>query len=175
MRGLRAPRTCARAPVEPAASVACATVTSAGCELLLALLGGVLVLASLNVAALLLSRSEARRDEIAIRLALGAGRAACLRQLLTESAVIAAGGGALGLLIAWRGSELLLRLAMPNTTVLPIDLSPDLRIVAFTCVVSIAGCLVFGLLPAVRATASPRRVREVRSAAAAGAGSIACW
>ena len=126
-----------------------------GLELLLALLGGVLVLASLNVAALLLSRSEARRDEIAIRLALGAGRARVLRQLLTESAVIAAGGGALGLLVAWRGSEVLLRLAMPNTTVLPIDLSPDLRIVAFTSLVSIAGCLVFGLLPAVRTTASP--------------------
>lgn len=125
-----------------------------GLQLMLALLGGVLVLASLNVGALLLSRSEARRDEIAIRLALGAGRARVLRQLLTESAVIAAGGGALGLLVAWRGSEALLRLALPSTTVLPIDLAPDLRIVAFTSLVSIAGCLVFGLLPAVRTTAS---------------------
>jgi predicted permease len=125
-----------------------------GLRLLLMLLGGVLCLASLNVAALLLSRSEARRDEISTRLALGASRGRIVGQLLTESAIIAACGGALGLLISWRGSELLLRLVMPNAVTLPIDLSPDTRMVAFTCVVSIASCLVFGLLPAVRSTGS---------------------
>ena len=99
-----------------------------------------------------------------------------LRQLLTESAVIAAGGGALGLLIAWRGSEVLLRLAMPDTTALPIDLSPDLRIVAFTSLVSIGGCLVFGLLPAVRTHGiGTGDVREVRWAAAPPRCSIAAW
>ena len=124
-----------------------------GLQLLLVLLSGVLTLASLNVAALLLSRSEARREEIAIRLALGAGRGRVLRQLFTESIVIAACGGALGLLIAWRGSQVLLGLAIPEATVLPIDLAPDARIVVFTTLVSVGGCLVFGLLPGVRATA----------------------
>ena len=131
-----------------------------GLELLLWLLAGVLCLATLNVAALLLSRSEARREEIATRLALGAGRARVLRQLLTESTVIAACGGALGLLLAWRGSAWLLWLAMPNARALPIDLTPDLRVVAFASAMSIAGCLVFGLMPALRTTAStPSRSR----------------
>ncbi len=127
-----------------------------GLRLLLTLLGGALGLASLNVAALLLSRAETRRDEIATRLALGAGRARIVRQLLTESAVIAACGGALGLLVAWRGSEVLLRLAMPNAVALPIDLSPDARMVAFTCAMSMASCLMFGLLPTARTTTSVR-------------------
>ncbi len=127
-----------------------------GLRLLLMLLGGVLCLASLNVAALVLSRSEARRDEIATRLALGAGRGRIVRQLLTESVVIAACGGALGLWLAWRGSEALLRLVMPNAIALPVDLSPDVRIVAFTALVSLASCLVFGLLPAARTTVSSR-------------------
>jgi predicted permease len=127
-----------------------------GLRVLLMLLGGVLCLASLNVAALLLSRSEARRDEFATRLALGAGRGRIVRQLLTESAVIAACGGVLGLLIAWRGSELLLRVATSNTDMLPIDLAPDARVVTFTCAVSIASCLMFGLLPAARTTAASR-------------------
>jgi predicted permease len=125
-----------------------------GLRVLLMLLGGVLCLASLNVAALLLSRSEARRDEIATRLALGARRGRIVRQLLTESAIIALFGGAFGLLISWRGSELLLRLARPDAGALPIDVAPDARLVLFTCLVSVGSCLVFGLLPAARTTAS---------------------
>ena len=125
-----------------------------GLRLLLMLLGGVLSLASLNVGALLVSRSESRRNEITTRLALGAGRIRIVRQLLTESLVIAACGGVLGLALAWRGSELLLRLATSNSGALPIDLTPDLRIALFTVVVSTLSCLLFGLLPALRATAA---------------------
>jgi predicted permease len=127
-----------------------------GLQILLFLLGGVLCLASLNVAALLLSRAEVRREEIATRLALGAGRKRIVRQLLTESAIIAMCGGALGLLLASQAGPLLLRMATPNAPVLPVDLSPDLRVVAFTAIVSMASCLAFGLLPAARATASVR-------------------
>ena len=127
-----------------------------GLWLMLTLLGGVLVLATLNVAALLLARAEARRAEIATRVALGAGRGRIISQLLAESAVIAACGSGLGLLIAWRGSQALLRLATPNLTVSPIDLTPDARIIVFTATVSIASCLVFGLLPALRTTGSLR-------------------
>ncbi len=146
-----------------------------GLRLLLMLLGGVLCLASLNVAALLLSRSEARRDEFATRLALGAGRARIVRQLLTESAVIAAGGGILGLLIAWRGSELLLRVATSSTGTLPIDLAPDARVVLFTLGVSIASCLMFGLFPAARTTAASRISSRGSWADAAAASWIAAW
>jgi predicted permease len=134
-----------------------------GLRLLLMMLGGVLCLASLNVAALLLARAASRREEIATRLALGADRGRVVRQLLTESAVIAGCGGLLGLLLAWRGSELLLRLATSNADALPIRVSPDARVVAFTLAVSVATCLLFGVLPALRATASARAssAREV--------------
>lgn len=127
-----------------------------GLRVLLMLLGGVLGLASLNVGALLLARTETRRSEIATRLALGAGRARLLRQLLTESAVIAACGSIAGLLIAWRGSRMLLRMATPNAVAPPLDLTPDLRVVVFTAAVSVASCLMFGLLPAARALTSIR-------------------
>jgi predicted permease len=127
-----------------------------GLRLLLMMLGGILCLASLNVATLLLARSTSRRDEIATRLALGADRGRIVRQLLTEAGVIAACGGLLGLLLAWRGSELLLRLATSNTGALPISVTPDARVIAFTLAVSVASCLLFGILPALRATASAR-------------------
>jgi predicted permease len=140
-----------------------------GLRLLLMILGGVLTLASLNIAALLLSRSEARQQEIALRLALGAGRFRVVRQLLTESALLAICGGALGLWLAWRGSEMLLRLATSAPGALPIDLTPDLRTIGFVSGVCISSCLVFGLLPAIRGTwvvghfsrgaVSPRRRR----------------
>jgi predicted permease len=123
-----------------------------GLRLLLMILGGVLVLASLNIAALLLSRSEARKQEIAIRLALGAGRFRVIRQLLTESALLAICGSALGLWLAWRGSEMLLRVATSASGALPIDLTPDLRTIAFAGGVCIISALVFGVLPALRGT-----------------------
>jgi predicted permease len=123
-----------------------------GLRLLLMILGGVLALASLNIAALLLSRSEARKQEIAIRMALGAGRRRVIRQLLTESALLALCGGALGLWLGWRGSEILLRVATSAPGMLPIDLTPDLRTIGFAASVCIVSCLVFGLLPAMRGT-----------------------
>ena len=123
-----------------------------GLRLLLMILGGVLALASLNIAALLLSRSEARKQEIAIRLALGAGRVRVVRQLLTESALLAVCGGALGLWVASSGSQMLLRLATSAPGTLPVELTPDLRTIAFAGGVCIVSCLVFGLLPAIRGT-----------------------
>jgi predicted permease len=134
-----------------------------GLRLLLMMLGGVMCLASLNVAALLLARSATRREEIATRLALGADRARVVRQLVTESALIASCGGLLGLVLAWRGSEALLRLATSDTGPLPIRVTPDARVIVFTLAVSLATCLLFGVLPALRATASARAssTREV--------------
>jgi predicted permease len=132
-------------------------------RVMLAMMGAVLLLASLNVATLLLARAEARRDEITMRLALGAGRGRIVRQLLTESALLAAAGGTLGLLLAWWASQALLRIAIRDTVGIGIDLTPDARVLGFTFAVCGATCVLFGLLPAIRATRAPAGARrEVR-------------
>jgi predicted lysophospholipase L1 biosynthesis ABC-type transport system permease subunit len=110
---------------------------------------------------LLLSRSDARWREITTRLALGAGRWRIVRQFLTESLVLAAVAGVVGLGIASWGSRLLLRVAVPATERLPIDVTPDLRIVGFTAAISVLTCVLFGLVPAIRAT-SPRALLPTR-------------
>jgi predicted permease len=123
-----------------------------GLRLLLMMLAAVLLIASLNVATLLLARSEARRREFITRLSLGAGRGRLIQQLLTESILLAGLGGAFGLALAWWGSRVLLRIALPNAVTLPVNITPDARVIAFTLAVSALTCLVFGLLPALRAT-----------------------
>jgi predicted permease len=128
-------------------------------RLLLMLLGAVLLLASLNVATLLLARAEARRTEIVTRLALGAPRLRIARQLLTESMLLAAAGCAAGLALAWWGGGALLRTARPGLSEMPVDLAPNLRLIAFTIAVSVLTCLLFGLIPALRSTAG-RMIEE---------------
>jgi len=122
-------------------------------RLLLAMLGVVLLLACLNVATLLLARSEARRREIATRMALGAGRLRLVRQLVTEAGLIALFGGALGTLLAFWGSRTLLRLATSASGTLPLDLAPNVGVTLFTAALSGAVCLAIGILPALRSTA----------------------
>ena len=124
--------------------------------LLLMLLGAVLLIASLNVATLLLSRSDARQREIATRLAVGAARGRIVRQFLTESTVLAACAGALGVALAVWGSRTLLRIAIPAAERVPVTVGPDWRLILFMLGVTVATCLFFGLVPALRAT-SPRR------------------
>jgi predicted permease len=128
---------------------------------LLMLLGAVLLLASLNVATLLLSRSDARQREIATRLAVGAGRWRIVRQFLTESLVLATCAGALGVAVAVWGSRALIRIAVPAAEQIPVDLGPGWRLILFMLAVSAATCLLFGLVPALRATA-PRRFVGIR-------------
>jgi predicted permease len=123
-------------------------------RLLLMLLAAVLLLASLNVATLLLSRSDARRHEIATRLALGAARSRIVRQLVTESLVLAAIAGVVGLALAIWGSRLLLSIAFPSVEAPPIQLVPNARLMGFTAAVSLLACLLCGLIPALRATAA---------------------
>jgi putative ABC transport system permease protein len=122
-------------------------------RMLVAVLGAVLLLASLNVATLLLSRSDARQREITTRLALGAARWRIVRQFLTESLVLATIAGGLGLAMATWGSRVLLRVAVPASERPPIDLTPDYRLILFTAGVSLVTCFLFGLIPAIRATA----------------------
>ena len=122
-------------------------------RVLLMLLGAVLLLASLNVATLLLSRAGARHREIATRLAVGAGRWRVVRQFLTESLVLASCAGAIGIAVAVVGSRALLRIAVPAAERAPITLGPDWRLMLFMLAVTAATCLLFGLVPALRATA----------------------
>ena len=123
-------------------------------QLLLALLGAVLLLSSLNVATLLLARCDARRREIETRLALGAARWRVVRQLLTESAVLSAAAAVPALAIAVWGGRLLLLTATPNAERPPVTVGLDARLLLFTLAISAATCLLFGFIPALRATAA---------------------
>jgi predicted permease len=119
---------------------------------LMALVGLVLVIACANVANLLMARAASRRREMAIRLALGAGRRALLRQLMLESLVIALAGGLLGLLVSVWTTSALLRVLPADATNGWISANIDIRLLLFTLALSTVTGLLFGLAPALEAS-----------------------
>jgi predicted permease len=121
-------------------------------KVLMGVVGLVLLIASANVANLLLAHGAARRREFALRLALGAGRMRLVRQLFTESALLVALGAVAGTALAWWGTRLLLVMASDGPEALPLQVTPNIRVLAFTIGASVLCAVVFGTAPALRAS-----------------------
>src|SRR6266478_4024009 len=121
---------------------------------LMSVVGLVLLIACVNLANLLLAQAAKREKELSIRAALGAGRARLVRQLLTESTVLSLLGGVAGLLVAFWGRKLLWSFRPPFLPDGSIDLSFDGRVLGFTFLVSILTGLIFGIIPAIKASST---------------------
>jgi len=141
--------------------------------LLMMMVGAVLLIACGNVAALLLTRASARQREIAVRLSLGARRVRLVRQLLTESVLLACCGGLLGLLLAKWAGKVLMALLSSGRSQINLELQLDLRVLLFTAAVCIVSGILFGLAPALRATRTDLLSSLKLSQAAAARGRLA--
>ncbi len=122
--------------------------TGKGLYLLMAISGLVLLVACANVANLLLARGATRKAEISVRMALGAARRVLIQQMLKESILLACMGGLAGLIVAYAGTKMILALAFPDSTHLPIEASPSLEVLGFAFLVSLLTGVVFGIVPA---------------------------
>ena len=120
-------------------------------KVLMGVVALVLLIASANVANLMLAHGAARSREFAVRLAIGAGRFRLVRQLFTEGALLALFGAIIGVALSWWGSRLLLVMASDGPEALPVDVTPNLRVLGFTIAVSTLCAIIFGAAPALRA------------------------
>ena len=124
-------------------------------KFLMALVGLVLLIACANVANLLLARGEARQKELVLRLAIGADRYRLVRQLLTESLLLAISGAVVGVVLAFWADSLLLRMVggvSDGSAAIQLNLHPDMRVLGFTLLVTILTSVLFGLFPSLHST-----------------------
>jgi len=138
-------------------------------RVLMAMVGVVLVIACANVATLLLARASARRQEMSLRLALGAGRGRLVRQLLTESLLLSSVGGLSGVGVAFVSSELLVQIMSRGVNPIELALQPNVRTLLFTLLVSGASGLLFGIAPSLR-TAGQTLIAGTRGTVGAAEG-----
>jgi macrolide transport system ATP-binding/permease protein len=139
-------------------------------QLLMWTAGLVLLIACANIANLLLARGMGRKAEMSVRTALGAGRIRIMRQLLTESVLLAGLGGLAGIALAYAGTQMLLALAFPEATNLPIHASPSPSVLGFACGLSLLTGVLFGVAPAwIAAKAEPADVLRSGTRATGGA------
>jgi predicted permease len=131
-------------------------------EFLLAITGLVLLIACANLANLMLARASVKQREVAIRMALGASRGRLLRQMLLESALLAMIGAVLGVALAQPLSRSLVNTLNTSQNSIHLTIAPDWRVLLFAAVVSVATCVVFGTLPAVR-NANTEPIASMRS------------
>jgi predicted permease len=142
-------------------------------RILMAVVALVLLVACANLANFLLAKAAAREREIATRLALGSSRGRIVRQVLTESLLLAFAGGALGTGLAFAGARVLIRFVMAGVANPALNAKPDLHVLAFTFGVSLFTGLLFGIAPALRASrcdAVPALKSGARTAGASGGG-----
>ena len=121
--------------------------------ILMGIVAIVLLIACANIANLMLTRATARQREIAIRMSVGADRSRLIRQLLVESALLALVGAVFGVAFAWGASRLLLAMVSSGAETVPIRVTPDATVLAFTIALTVLTVFLFGMAPAWRATA----------------------
>jgi predicted permease len=122
--------------------------TGTGLHLLMTISGLVLLVACANIANLLLAKGATRRAETSIRMALGAARSRLIRLMLVESVLLGCAGGIIGIAVAYAGARMILTLAFPDATQMPIHASPSLVVLGFAFALSLLTGIVFGIVPA---------------------------